>query len=167
VSKTVLPVGTVKALSVAVLIDGTYRDEDGRRVFVPRSDDEVERLKALVASAVGISDARGDRLELTSAPFQAPESEPAPGFLAATPAWAPPLAARLVAVLFALGSLTLVVRPVVRALVAARSAPEIRLGERAGAAGELARENVTLAQQNPERAAQLVREWLAENAKAG
>jgi len=54
-----------------------------------------------------------------------------------------------------------------RALGTAQSGPEIRLGERAGAAGELARENVTLAQQNPERAAQLVREWLAENAKAG
>ena len=167
VSRTVAPVGTVKALSVAVLIDGTYRDEDGRRVFVPRSDDEIERLKALVASAVGVSDARGDRLEVTSAPFQAAEPEPAPGFLAAAPSWAPPLAARLVAVLFALGTLALVVRPVVRALGGARSAPEIRLGERAGAAGELARENVTLAQQNPERAAQLVREWLAENAKAG
>ena len=167
VSRTVAPVGTVKALSVAVLIDGTYRDEDGRRVFVPRSDDEVERLKALVASAVGVSDARGDRLEVTSAPFQSPELEPAQGFLAATPSWAPPLAARLVAVLFALGALALVVRPVVRALGAAQSGPEIRLGERAGAAGELARENVTLAQQNPERAAQLVREWLAENAKVG
>jgi flagellar M-ring protein FliF len=167
VSRTVAPVGTVKALSVAVLIDGTYRDEDGRRVFVPRSDDEIERLKALVASAVGVSDARGDRLEVTSAPFQSPEPEPVQGFLAATPSWAPPLAARLVAVLFALGALTLVVRPVVRALATARSGPEIRLGERAGAAGELARENVTLAQQNPERAAQLVREWLAENAKAG
>ena len=167
VSRTVAPVGTVKALSVAVLIDGTYRDEDGQRVFVPRSDDEIERLKALVASAVGVSDARGDRLEVTSAPFQSPEPEPAQGFLAATPSWAPPLAARLVAVLFALGTLALVVRPVVRALVAAQSAPEIRLGERAGAAGELTRENVTLAQQNPERAAQLVREWLAENAKVG
>jgi flagellar motor switch protein FliG len=66
-------------------------------------DDEIERLKALVASAVGVSDARGDRLEVTSAPFQSPEPEPAQGFLAATPSWAPPLAARLVAVLFALG----------------------------------------------------------------
>jgi flagellar biosynthesis/type III secretory pathway M-ring protein FliF/YscJ len=59
------------------------------------------------------------------------------------------------------------VRPVVRALTTARPGPEIRFGERAGAAGELARENVTLAQQNPERAAQLVREWLAENVKVG
>ena len=167
VSRTVAPVGTVKALSVAVLIDGTYREDEGRRVFVPRPDDEIERLKALVASAVGVSDARGDRLEVTSAPFQSPEPEAASGFLAATPAWAPPLAARLFAVLFALGALALVVRPVVRALATARPATEIRLGERAGAAGELTRENVTLAQQNPERAAQLVREWLAENAKAG
>ena len=167
VSRTVAPVGTVKALSVAVLIDGTYREDEGRRVFVPRPDDEIERLKALVASAVGVSDARGDRLEVTSAPFQSPEPEPVSGFLAGTPAWAPPLAARLVAVLFALGALALVVRPVVRALATARPASEIRLGERAGAAGELTRENVTLAQQNPERAAQLVREWLAENAKAG
>src|SRR5262249_53459817 len=75
-SRTVVPVGGVKSLSVAVLVDGSYRVQNGTRVFAPRPDDELAKLRTLVASAIGISEARGDRLELTSAQFQteAPEA---------------------------------------------------------------------------------------------
>ena len=165
-SHTVAPVGTVKSLSVAVLVDGSFREENGTRVFVPRPADELERLKALVASAVGISEARGDRLEVTSAPFQAPEPEPPPTGLAAVPSWVPSLAGRALGVVLVLGVLAVVVRPLVRTLATARGGPrarlEARLADREAAAGELARANVSLVQQNPERAAQLVRQWLAE-----
>jgi flagellar biosynthesis/type III secretory pathway M-ring protein FliF/YscJ len=56
----------------------------------------------------------------------------------------------------------------VRALAAgARTRPRLAgtAADREEAVGELARENVTLAQQNPERAAQLVRQWLHEGTK--
>jgi flagellar M-ring protein FliF len=162
-SRTVIPVGGVKSLSVAVLIDGTYVEQNGARVFTPRSDDELEKLKTLVASAVGISETRGDRLELTSAPFQAPEPEAAPGVLAQATQWLPAVAGRVLAVVLLLGVLATIVRPLLQAIAAgARTRPRLAgtLIDREGAVGELARETVTLAQQNPERAAQLVRQWL-------
>jgi len=167
ISRTVAPVGTVKSLSVAVLIDGTYREENGARVFVPRPEDELERMKALVASAVGISDARGDRLEVTSAPFQTPEPVPDPGVIDRATQWAPALAGRLLGVGLVFGVLLVVVRPLVQALGTLRGAPRQGrpFADRDGAVGELARENVALAQQNPERAAQLVRQWLVESQK--
>ena len=169
VSRTVAPVGAVKSLSVAVLVDGTYREQNGERVFVPRPEDELERLKTLVAGALGISEARGDRLEVTTAPFQTPEPEPTPGALAGLSPWVPALVPRLLGLGLVLGLLAIVVRPLVRTIGATRgpARPQIPAAvvERDGAVGELARENVALAQQNPERAAQLVRQWLAETPK--
>jgi flagellar M-ring protein FliF len=167
---TVAPVGSLKNLSVAVLIDGTYREENGNRVFVPRTDEEIEKMTALVASAVGISEARGDRLEVTSAPFQTPEPETGPGLFGGVADWVPAIAGRLLGVGLLLGVLALVVRPLVRALGTTGAGARQGLAgfflDRDRAVGELARENVALAQQNPERAAQLVRQWLVESSQS-
>jgi flagellar M-ring protein FliF len=166
-SRTIAPMGGVKALSVAVLIDGTYREQDGTRVFVPRTEDELARFRSIVASAVGISEERGDRLEVTSAPFQPPAAAVAdPSPLATAPAWPPAMVLRLLG-LGAIGLvLVLVVRPLVRALGRA-GAPAQRgagavVAERESTFTELARQNATLAQRHPERAAELVRRWLVE-----
>jgi len=165
VSRTVAPTGTVKNLSVAVLVDGTYRDENGKRVFVPRGDDELEKLKALVASAVGIDEARGDRLEITSAPFQTAEPEVRSDVLSRLPAWLPALVGRLLGAGLVLGALVLLARSVVQAIATAAATQPRPTGlvvDRDTAVSELARENLALAQQHPERAAQLVRQWLLE-----
>ncbi|RMF83266.1 MAG: flagellar M-ring protein FliF [Nitrospirae bacterium] len=82
VTRTVAPVGTIKRLSVAVLVDGTYKEvkgEDGkvRREFVPRTPEEIARFTALVKSAVGFDADRGDQVEVVSMPFAA-DTEPAP-----------------------------------------------------------------------------------------
>lgn len=74
VSKTletiVSPVGGVKKLTVAVLVDGTYAPgEDGTQAFQPRSEAEMERLTGVIKTAVGFDDARGDRLEVHNVPF--------------------------------------------------------------------------------------------------
>src|SRR5262249_55987699 len=55
VSRTVAPVGGVKQLSVAVVVDGTYKEENGQRTFVPRPDDELDKLRELTKSAVGFN----------------------------------------------------------------------------------------------------------------
>ena len=169
VSHTVAPLGGVKSLSVAVLVDGTYRDEDGTRVFVPRTDAELATLKALVASAVGFSESRGDRLEVTSAPFQAAMTQPRATLVARAAEWAPIVAGRVFGMTLALGVLWLLVRLVQAAAVAA-TAPAVRtrLGsaerdDAEGRTGVLARENEALARQDPEHAAQLVRQWLLED----
>src|SRR5438445_746144 len=65
VSRTVAPVGAVKQLSVAVLIDGTYSEgEGGKRTFSARPSEEMDRLRELVKSAVGFSESRGDKIEI-------------------------------------------------------------------------------------------------------
>ena len=62
--------GTVKRLSVAVLIDGTYTEGgEGEAVYQPRSAEEITQLTALVKTAVGFDAERGDSLEVVNMPF--------------------------------------------------------------------------------------------------
>lgn len=62
--------GTVKRLSIAVLVDGTYTLEaDGTRAYRPRSQEEMDKLAALVRSAAGFDEERGDTLEIVNMAF--------------------------------------------------------------------------------------------------
>lgn len=66
--------GSIRRLTVAVLVDGqTVAGPDGAPVRQPRSEEELAVLRELVASAVGLDEARGDVLTLRSLDF-----EPAP-----------------------------------------------------------------------------------------
>src|SRR5438445_657561 len=164
VSHTVAPAGVVKQLSVAVLIDGTYTGAGAARKFAPRPAEEVARLKELVKNAVGFSEARGDRIEITSVPFQSEPVATGEGVLAALGTWLPALLMRLLAVGLVAAGLFYVVRPLVLGLAARGSEGRAALPE--AAAAQLTQDNLALTQQNPERAAQLVREWLREGAPA-
>lgn len=71
-------VGEVKKLSIAVLVDGTYTTEkdkdgkdvkDGKKTYTPRSEEEIKRIEALVKSAVGFDEARGDKIEIANMQF--------------------------------------------------------------------------------------------------
>src|SRR2546426_640375 len=164
VSHTVAPAGVVKQLSVAVLIDGTYTGAGAARKFTPRPAEEVARLKELVKNAVGFSEARGDRIEMTSVPFQSEAAATGEGVLATLGTWLPALLMRLLAVGLVAAGLFYVVRPLVLGLAARGGEGRAALPEAATA--QLTQENLALTQQNPERAAQLVREWLRERARA-
>lgn len=64
--------GKVTRLSVAVAIDGisTPAAKAGAEPkWEPRSEDEMKRITALVRSAAGISDDRGDKLEVANVKF--------------------------------------------------------------------------------------------------
>jgi flagellar M-ring protein FliF len=65
VKRVVEPVGKIKRLSVAVLIDGSYKDG----AFVPRSDAEMKRYQMLVKTAMGFDGERGDQVEVINVPF--------------------------------------------------------------------------------------------------
>ena len=168
VSRTIAPVGAVKQLSVAVLIDGTYTEEGGKRTFTARPQEELDRLRELVKSAVGFSEPRGDKIEIASVPFQTEALPAAEGILAVIGRWAPAVLLRLLGVLFAAAMLLYVVRPLVLGVAnrgAGGGAWQGALpGPARAATAQLTQENVALAQQHPERAAQLVREWLGEGA---
>src|SRR5438034_4336832 len=164
VSHTVAPAGVVKQLTVAVLIDGTYTVAGAARKFTPRPAEELARLKELVKNAVGFSEARDDRIEITSVPFQSEPAAAGEGVLAALDTWLPALLMRLLAVGLAAAGLFYVVRPLVLGLAARASEGRAALPQ--AAAAQLTQDNLALTQQNPERAAQLVREWLREGAPA-
>ncbi len=71
VSKTVMPVGEMKRLSVAVLVDGIYSKNDKNvEEFRPRSKKELEILEGLVKRSVGFDVQRGDQIVVSSVPFK-------------------------------------------------------------------------------------------------
>jgi len=68
--------GQVRRLSVAVLVDGTYQlSKDAPPAYQPRSEQEIESIKALVRSAVGLDAVRGDTLEVVNMRFWSPEDD--------------------------------------------------------------------------------------------
>ncbi len=65
--------GGIRRLTVAVLIDGQIvTGQDGTTTWQPRAEEELAALRELVASAVGLDEARGDVLTLKSMEFQVP-----------------------------------------------------------------------------------------------
>ncbi|MEE3627083.1 flagellar basal-body MS-ring/collar protein FliF [Nitrospirillum sp. BR 11752] len=68
--------GQVRRLSVAVLVDGNYvPDDKGVAQYQPRSDDELQKLAALVRSSIGYDGSRGDTVDVVSMKFATPEGE--------------------------------------------------------------------------------------------
>jgi len=62
--------GSIKKLSVAVVVDGTYvAGADGVSVYTPRPDAELAQLRALVNSAIGFDQNRGDQVEVVNMQF--------------------------------------------------------------------------------------------------
>lgn len=63
--------GEIRRLTVAVLVNEvTVSDDSGNASFTPRSEEELNALRDLVASAVGYDEARGDLLTLKSMQFE-------------------------------------------------------------------------------------------------
>ena len=71
----------IKRVSVAVLVDGTYAKGDGGdAAYQPRTAEEIQRIGALVRSAIGFDQKRGDQVEVVNMRFaeapMTPISEP-------------------------------------------------------------------------------------------
>jgi flagellar M-ring protein FliF len=78
VNKTVMPVGETKKLSIAVLVDGTYKkNEKNEEVYQPRTKNEIESLEDLVRKSAGLNTQRGDQVVVTNMPFTRIEAEEA------------------------------------------------------------------------------------------
>ena len=62
--------GTLKRLSVAVLVDGTYTTaEDGTRTYAPLPEETMTKIEGLVKTAIGFDANRGDQIEVVNMPF--------------------------------------------------------------------------------------------------
>ena len=130
--------GRINRISAAVLVDGIYtRNDKGEIVYQPRSKEEIDRIAALVRSAIGFDAKRGDQLEVANLRF----AEPMPQPISEPSGWASYLqftkddimrsAEMGVMALLGLVVMLMVVRPLVRRIVT----PDPRGTGLAGAAG--------------------------------
>ena len=69
--------GSVRRLSIAVLVDGIYStDAGGKEVYKPRDQKGLDKLATLVRSAIAFDSKRGDTLEVVNMRFVAkPKTE--------------------------------------------------------------------------------------------
>ncbi|MFQ5449537.1 MAG: flagellar basal-body MS-ring/collar protein FliF [Nitrospinaceae bacterium] len=67
VRQVVKPVGTLKNLSVAVLIDGTTAGDPPK--YQPRSEEEMAKYLQIVKSTVGYNEKRGDQVKVENIQF--------------------------------------------------------------------------------------------------
>jgi len=73
----VIEAGRVNRISAAVLVDGNYTKNDkGELAYQPRSKEEIDRIAALVRSAIGFDAKRGDQVEVVNLKFA--ETTPSP-----------------------------------------------------------------------------------------
>ncbi|MBN8827478.1 MAG: flagellar M-ring protein FliF [Sphingobacteriia bacterium] len=63
--------GTIKRLSIAVIVDGTYDIDEkaGTVKYLPRSEEELKKFESLIKSAVGFDEKRNDKIEVVNMQF--------------------------------------------------------------------------------------------------
>ena len=185
-STTVVPMGEVERLSVAVLVDGTYADAtvpEGQDppetpappVYTPRTADELLTYTNLVKRAVGFDEDRGDTIEVQNVAFRSPlEDVP----IDEPPFWESPLVhmiapglARLAVVLIGLLLIIkMVLRPTLAALSQAAAASARATAERQTAEagdqrmlpGKDSELVIPLGKDQAKNVAEAMRQWLRE-----
>ncbi len=161
ISKTtkteVIEGGRVNRISVAVLVDGTYgKNDKGDITYQPRSKEEIDQIAALVRTAIGFDQKRGDQVEVVNLRFAEtpanPINEPS-GWLAALQLTKDDIMRAIEMVVMGLLSLVvlfMVVRPLVRRVLSPEqqvlALPAVDPGELADA---LAAEAVKAAEPSP------------------
>ena len=76
VSRKVFPAGALKSLSVAVLVADRRTPAvagsapGSEPTYVPRTAEELAAIEKMVRSAIGVDQARGDKFEINSLPFE-------------------------------------------------------------------------------------------------
>lgn len=84
-----LPQGTVRRMSISVLLDQNVRwegvGEKARRILEPPAPETLKSIRDLVAAATGLNADRGDQLIVESLPFESTLQAEPPGAPAAVP----------------------------------------------------------------------------------
>ncbi len=74
VRRTRLPQGSMKRMSLAVLLDQNVRWEGkgpkAKKIIEPPSPEKIKTIRGLVAAATGFSETRGDQLTVETLPFE-------------------------------------------------------------------------------------------------
>jgi flagellar M-ring protein FliF len=182
-SYTKNPVGTLKRLSVGVVLDDWQKvDETGKVTSSPMTDNDIKRFTELVKESIGLKDDRGDQINVLNQAFKSNGPLPA---VEGLPLWQQPwltqLAKQIVGAALVLMVALLVLRPLMKSLT--KGAPRVTVASGSGAdiVGDkvsLSGQNAnaiklspsfeqqiaaarTLVGQDPRRAAQVVKDWVA------
>ena len=176
------PTGNLKRLSVGVVFDDWQKvGADGKATTSPMSDSDIKRFTQLVRESIGLNDDRGDKLDVINQAFKTnPPIPPIDGPPLWQTPWVTQLAKQILGAVLVLLVALLVLRPLMKSL----TKPPARPGSRSGA-GDLAGDKLslsgkadnpiklspsfeqqiaaarTLVGQDPKRAAQVVKEWVA------
>jgi flagellar M-ring protein FliF len=179
------PVGIVKKISAAVIVDGTYKevaDAKGKksREYQARPPEEMKSIEAMVKKAIGYDEGRGDQVEVINMPFGWSGAEEESKAVAGE--WwkeyilisYKPLVSLILAVLF----IFFVVRPLLRrraslpqeqmAYLPNTSSPPALSPDisQQPKAFDLKTQTVQLIQENPSKAVGIIKEWINEGKDA-
>ncbi len=172
--------GSIKRLSAAVFVEGEYESSEEGVKYVPQTAEELERIRTMVASALGFNAERGDVISVSDRRFDRSEEQAYKSSL---------VAARRNRLLYNLGLRLILlagivaayypVKRILRLLPQVESALQVHQESPAGEVQEEEKEptiskeeeqrrqvheEVTeLAIDSPENVAQLIRTWLAES----
>jgi len=70
IERIIHEVGTIRRLTAIVTVDGRYsRNEQGQRVYHPRTPEELMSFETMARNAVGFDIARGDRVDVINVQF--------------------------------------------------------------------------------------------------
>src|SRR5438874_1213562 len=128
--------GRVNRISVAVLVDGAYtKNEKGEMVYADRNKEQLDRIATLVRSAIGFDQKRGDQVEVVNlrfaeAPSVPPVAEPTGllGMFQFTKDDVMYVIELGVMMLLGLVVLFMVIRPLVKRILAAEVVPALAGG---------------------------------------
>lgn len=183
ISRVVEPFGTIKRLSVAALIDGTYEEVTGAdgvvtQNYIPRSEEEMNTLTSIVRKAMGFSVERKDEVEVVNIPFKNsreldPNELPVETTIEKIMHWLP-VVRQIIGPLLILLVLSVVVRPILKMVMAPLPQPvplpegllmdsgltkQIQEPEKTGPTRD---EVLKLVGENPQAATQVVKKWIKE-----
>ncbi len=122
----VTEMGTVQRLTVAVAVDGLYtKTVEGAWDYIPRTEEELNQIKQLVANAVGLDLTRGDTIEVTNMAFGESDLPTEPSSIQLLADFAKTIGTPLLTALLIVIFIMLVVRPIILALIR----PKVEAGE--------------------------------------
>lgn len=168
VSKVIQPRGELKNISVAVLVDGTYKKEGEKNAFVPRSEADMKKYSDLVRAAIGFNKERGDQVTIENVPFEAVAEDLKPEtdwmkWITTVLRYLVPIIAVVLLVLFvgkplieALKKPVRMVSPEMAAYSEAATAPAVPVEE------VMKDEVKEIVKKDPKKAASVLKDWMAE-----
>ena len=180
---TLRPFGSLTRLSVAVVLDGTYRTIKGengveKKQYIPRTPEELKKFETIVSKAIGYDPDRGDQISVSTFPFA--KSAEMEDMIESLPidwlGYARQYAKTAINLLLAFVVFMFVVRPLVKSMRGIKITEYVKQEQLSSPPGEGKAEELEflpespemklrdsvarLAKSNPERSHQLLKGWV-------